>query len=228
MLALPKQIKLPRQKQYRIIPSSYPPINFFEHLVDPADMDILWEIESLTNERLRQEAGELFLVPPEDRICGPGSTVVMAAFTHINHSHPTRFSDGSYGIYYASFAVETAIQETIFRREQFLSATNEKPCEVTMRVYEGKINKPLHDIRPRAYQAFQHPSHYAKAQQFGKTIRATKSWGLVYPSVRHVGGTCVAAFRPHAVSIPRVVSHLRYVWDGNNIVDVLCVKKVDF
>src|SRR6266487_2027679 len=93
------------QKQFRLIPSVYPPINFFEDLVDPSEMETLWQIETLTNERLRQEVGDIFLVPTEDRVSGPGSSVVMAAFTHL--SKPTRFSDGSYGIYYAGFSQET-------------------------------------------------------------------------------------------------------------------------
>src|SRR6185312_7303050 len=104
MLQLPQSINLIGQKHFRIIPSIYPPINFFEDLVDPSEMQIVWEIEGLTNERLRQEVGDLFLVAPEDRVSGPASSVVMAAFTHI--SKPTRFSDGSYGVYYASFSRE--------------------------------------------------------------------------------------------------------------------------
>src|SRR5438874_2590584 len=97
MSELPKVIDLKGQKQFRIIPSVYPPINFFEDLVNPAEMETLWKIESLTNERLQQETGDIFLVPAEDRISGPGSSVVMAAFTHISVDKPTRFTNGSYG-----------------------------------------------------------------------------------------------------------------------------------
>ena len=108
-------VHMPHQRHYRIIPSAYPTINFFEDLVDPAEMETLWEIESLTNDRLRQEAGDIFLVAPEDRICGHGASVVMAAFTHIGR--PSRFTDGSYGVYYASFSTKTAIRETVHHRE---------------------------------------------------------------------------------------------------------------
>src|SRR5580700_11430212 len=89
MLQLPNLIDLPNQKYYRIIPSAYPPINFFEDLVDPSEVQTLWEIEGLTN---------IFLVAPEDRISGEGSSLIMNAFTHLSS---TRFSDGSYGVYYA-------------------------------------------------------------------------------------------------------------------------------
>ncbi len=222
--SLPKQIYLTDQVQYRIIPSVYPPINFFEDLVDPEEMETLWEIESLTNERLRQEAGDIFLVAKEDRVCGPGSTVVMAAFTHIGK--PSRFTDGSFGIYYASLTRETAIRETVYRREQFLRATQEEACEVTMRLYEGKIKKPLYDVRKplSTYRELHHPEEYAISQSFGKTLREKNAWGLLYNSVRHVGGQCVAMFRPPAVAIPKPLAHLRYVWNGKNIVEVFDAK----
>src|SRR6478736_232590 len=130
MKTVPHVTHLENHKQFRIISSLYPPIYFFEDLVDPSEMEMLWEIESLTNERLRQEIGDIFLIPPEDRISGTGSSTIMAAFTHL--SKPTRFSDGSYGIYYAALSQETAIRETIYHREKFLSNTNQPPQELTM------------------------------------------------------------------------------------------------
>lgn len=220
----PITVHLTGQKQYRIIPSTYPPINFFEDLVDPAEMETLWEIEGLTNERLRQEIGDLFLVPPEDRISGPGSSVIMAAFTHVGKA--SRFTDGSYGIYYASLSLETAIRETVYHRELFLKATEEEACELTMRLYEGKIIKPLHDLRDPVFKRFHDPQHYHEAQQFGKTLRETRAWGLIYRSVRHLAGECIAAFRPPAISVPRPLSHLKYVWNGKKITEVFDAKSI--
>lgn len=227
MFQEPSVIDLTGTTQYRIIPSVYPPINFFEDLVDPAEMETLWEIESLTNERLRQEAGDISLVPKEDRVSGLGSSVVMAAFTHL--SKPTRFSDGSYGVYYAGLSKETAIRETVFHRERFLSATQEDACELTMRLYQGKILKPLHDVRIDAYQNIHDPQNYEPSQQFGQQMRALASWGLVYRSVRHKGGNCIAVFRPPAISIPHQTSHLKYIWNGTQITNVLRVTdELDF
>lgn len=221
MPGIPKVVDLASKKNYRIIPSVYPPVNFFGDLVDPSEMEALWEIESLTNERLRQQAGDIFLVPAEDRVAGPGSSVVMAAFTHISAHRPSRFTDGSFGIYYASLLQETAIRETVYHREQFLSSTNEESCELTMRLYEGKIIKPLHDIRNNKFNHLLNPHHYLTSQQFGQKLRNLKSWGLIYNSVRHNGGHCIAAFRPPAISIPIQLSHLRYIWDGKKITEVL-------
>lgn len=224
MSALPTVIDLNGQKQFRIIPSVYPPINFFEDLVDPSEMETLWQIEALTNERLRQEAGDIFLVLTEDQISGPGSSVVMAAFTHL--SKPTRFSDGSYGIYYAGFSKETAIIETVYHRENFLGATDEDPSEITMRLYEGVILKPLHDIRKKEFNSLHDPHHYSESQPFARTLRDQDSWGLIYNSVRHPGGTCIAALRPPAISIPKQISHLKYIWNGERITEVLDMQPI--
>ena len=79
-------------KAYRIINSAFPPISVFEDTLDPADLEIAFALESLTNDRLRDTAGLLARVRPEDRLCGEGSTAVMAAFTHIGRA--SRFTDG--------------------------------------------------------------------------------------------------------------------------------------
>jgi len=214
------------KSQFRIIPSVYPTINFFEDLVDPSEMELLFEIEGLTNERLRQEIGDIFLVPPEDRVSGPGASVVMAAFTHVSESSPSRFTDGTYGVYYASMTRETAIYETVYHRERFLRATNEEPGEITMRVYQGTIKQALHDVCGETYAALHHPTYYAESQLFAKQMRQQKAWGLFYRSVRHAGGECIAAFRPPAISKPQAISHLRYVWNGINIVEVFDARSI--
>ena len=38
--------------------------------------------------------------------------------------------------------------------------------------------------------------------------------GIVYRSVRHEGGECVACFRPKLVLNVRVAAHYEYRWDG--------------
>ncbi len=74
-MRIPREISLDWPRQYRIIPSIYPPIDFFENLVDSDLMDELHYIESLTNERLRDEVGDISLVSPKDRFSGLGSSL---------------------------------------------------------------------------------------------------------------------------------------------------------
>jgi len=216
----PPTVSLDWEHQYRVIPSEFPPINFFERLVDPELMDELYYIESLTNDRLRNDIGDIALVAPEDRLCGPGASPVMAAFTHASPDCPSRFSDGRFGVYYASKTLDTAITETRFHRARFLAYTKEEAGEIDMRVYIGEVIKPLHDIRDAGYDALHNPDDWTQSQVLGDTLRMKKSWGIVYRSVRDPGGLCIAALRPPAVTIPLQGAHLSYVWDGNRIVDV--------
>ena len=213
-------VELDWEQQFRIVSSEFPPINFFEQLVDPELMDDLYYIESLTNDRLRDEVGDISLVTAEDRISGEGASPVMAAFTHASESCPSRFSNGSYGIYYASNTLETAIAETKYHRAKFLSYTKEDPGEIDMRVYIGEVVKPMHDVRYEGYEHLHDPDDWSESQNFGKSMRESESWGIVYNSVRDLDGQCIAVLRPPAVSIPRQGQHLSYVWDGVTISDV--------
>lgn len=69
-----------------------------------------------------------------------------AAFTHLN-PNGSRFSDGSYGVYYAAREQETAIYETVYHAERFLRDSREAPIEQDMRVYIAPIEGDLHDLR---------------------------------------------------------------------------------
>lgn len=219
-MSIPITVTLDWSQQYRVIPSEYPPINFFERLVAPELMEELFFIESLTNDRLRDETGDIALVSAEDRIAGPGSSPVMAAFTHVSPDCPSRFSDGSYGVYYAANTLETAIEETKHHRARFLAYTKEDAGEIAMRVYIGEVINPMHDIRGDGYDHLHLPDDWTPSQAVGQEMKAINSWGIVYRSVRAPGGECIAALRPPAVSIPKQGPHLSYVWDGEKITHV--------
>ena len=213
--AEPQPVRLRWQKIYRVVASKHPPINVFETIVSARQMEMAWYIESLTNDRLRDESGAAPLVPPQDRLYAPGASIVMAAFTHIGR--PSRFSDGRYGVYYAARTLETAVRETTFHRARFLAATSEPAGEIDMRAYVGRPIKPYLDIRGMKYTTLHDPHDYSAPQEFAKPLRDAGAWGLVYRSVRHEGGECIAAFKPQAISIPIAGAALAYIWDGEGI-----------
>lgn len=213
----PPLTELDWKAQHRIIPQSFSPIGILEDLTDPELLDEVFALESMTNDRLREEVGDLGLVAPEDRVVGPGATIVMAAFTHVSRDKPSRFSEGTYGAYYASKSQETTIRETVFHRERFLRATGEPPLELDMRVYIGRVLEPLRDVRGRGYEAVHEPDDWRGAQALGAKLKAAGAWGIVYRSVRHPGGENIAALRPPAVTRPVQGPHLAYCWDGERI-----------
>lgn len=218
---VPRTARL-RGKHYRIIPTCYPPVNFFERHVPPEMMGALWALEAETNPRLMDETGDLELVRPEDRVSGPNASIVMAAFTHLGY--PSRFSDGSYGVYYAGRSMETAIRETAHHREIIARDAALSAGEFSMRVWTGEPAKPLHDIRAEEYEELHDPAprpeDHPRAQAFSRELRMGGAWGIVYRSVRHAGGECIAALRPPAVTLPMQGAHLIYVWDGERITHV--------
>ena len=204
---------------YRLIPSRYPTVGLFDAIADAADLDVVFAVEALTNPRIRDELGELRLVPASERLVGPGSTPIMAAFTHLN-ADGSRFSDGSYGVYYAAQALETAVAEVSHHRAVFLARTNEPAIDVDLRVITAAVDAPLHDLcrvsRPDA-AAWLAPDDYAPPQALGRRLRDAGSWGVLFPSVRHSGGLCVGLFRPKALQPARSGAHLALHWDGQRV-----------
>ena len=213
---------------WRIIPSRFPPIQLFERVTEPQDLEAIFELDALTNPRLRNEVGNIRLVPPEDRISGPGTSVIMAAFTHLN-TNGSRFSDGTYGVLYAANDFDTVIAETRHHRERFMSATAQQHMELDMRVYLLDLVGELHDLRgQRATQPLiYHTDNYAASQHLGRTLRQAGSNGIAYDSVRRMGGECAAVFRPPLLSNGRQERHLCYIWDGRQIVTVYEKRELD-
>ena len=205
---------------WRVIASRYPPITLFERLTaDPAVWDALIALEQLTNPRVRDELGEIALVSPEERVSGPGASSVMAAFTHLNPKG-SRFSDGSFGVYYAAAALETAIAETVFHFEAFARDSADPPRSEDFRVLVGTVAAEFDDVAalPDAERrAVLDPYSYAASQAYAKPLRAAGANGVTYPSVRHEGGKCLGAFRPRAVGIPHQERHLQYRWNGERV-----------
>lgn len=214
------------KKVHRVIPSKFPPVLLFDWANSPEELEQIAHLEGLTNERIQADLGRINLIPKEDWVGGQGSTPLMAAFTHIGFE--SRFSDGSYGVYYAASTLSAAIKETVFHRERFYSASNEATCSVSMREYTAKITKPLVDITNKCYDSYLNPDPllYNKSQEFGKQIHQEKQWGLLYPSIRDAASLCVAIFRPPALTIPKQGCHLKYIWDGTRISEVYVESKI--
>lgn len=205
---------------HRLIPSRYPPILLFDWAGSADELEQIAILEGLTNDRLQHETGRLNLVPREDWLWGEGSTAVMAAFTHPG---PSRFSDGSYGVYYAGNSLDTVIAETRFHRERFLMASNEAPCAIQMREYIAHVQKPLFDISGTGYLGILDPdlATYPHSQDFARTLKSLNEWGIYYPSVRATTGYCVAIFRPPALTTPIQGCHLNYIWNGKQIAEIM-------
>ncbi len=203
---------------WRMIPTRYPEERLFDRVTDPGDRETIEQLEQMTNERMRQERGEVSLVPSGDRVTGRGSTYIMAAFAYRN-PQGSRFSDGSFGVYYTARTIETAIEESRFHREKFMRYTKEDPMRLEMRALTANLEADLHDIRGMSKQFAKVYSRtsYTASRELGLKLRKAVSYGITYDSVRHEGGECAAVFRPPALSHCRQERHMIYEWDGKQI-----------
>ena len=214
------------RKAYSIVPSRFRPVGPWDRIADPRDFEALSELEGLTNPRIREELGALSLIPPARRVSGRGTTPIMAAFTHLN-PEGSRFSDGSYGVFYASHEIDTAIRETVYHRERFLQRTSEPAMTLQMRCYVTAINRRLHDLRG-GFRVQHDPENYLASQKLARLLRDRGSDGLAYDSVRHAGGQCAALFWPDCLAPCTQGAHFAYHWDGVRIAHVVELRGVVF
>jgi hypothetical protein len=141
-------------------------------------------------------------LPRDEWVWGsPNASIVMASFLH---AAPTglRFTGPELlGAWYASEAINTAIIEVShhLRREAYRSGMPEMRGH-QYRTYSATLDGAYEDIRglqatrPTLYAA----DDYSAGQLFGEDIRRTGD-GIVYDSVRHVGGVNVVAYRPRKI-----------------------------
>ncbi len=202
-------------RTYRAISTRFPPIDLFERVARPEEFDELYALEAMTNPRIRQEVGRIALVPKDERVFGVGASWVMGAFTHISERKPSRFSDGTYGVYYAASEEITAIRETAHHLGDTYRDTNAEAGETSqVRMLVGRVDEMFRDIRGGRFGSLHDPDEYATSQAFGRRVRDAGENGVVYDSVRNMGGQCLAALRPKAVSIPIQGAHYEYHWNG--------------
>lgn len=204
----------------RIIRSAFPPIDLFEDIADPADWPLLISAEQKTNPRIMATIGNLDLVPVDRRVGGNGASYLMAPFTHVSTDRPSRFTDGSYGVLYVGDRFETALFETIHHHARFMARTRQAPGWTSQfREIVMSVDAELHDLRPLAGEPVQalDSDAYAASQALARHLQSGGSDGIVYPSIRHPDGECVALFYPDCASIPLQGRHLDYHWDGARV-----------
>ena len=113
----------------------------------------------------------------------------------------SRFSGDDRGAWYGGFSLKTAQAEVAFHYGEGLREVNWQEEEtVAYREYLADFRAEFHDLRDgEPHQKYLQPDSYHASQQLGRRLLEHGSAGVVYPSVRHAGGTCIACFRPALV-----------------------------
>ena len=202
----------------RIVSTRYPPIDLFDDIADPDDWWDLGVAESRTNPRISESLGKLDLIPRDRLVGGPGARWLMAPFTHISPDNKGRFNDGTFGVFYAARSFETALFETIYHRTNFYSKTKQEPGWIAQfRELQGSIDARLHDLRKGSFKPYLSKKSYVQSQKLAVKLKESGSNGIVYPSVRHVGGQCFASFYPDVMEPPKMGKLLSFHWDGERV-----------
>ena len=206
------------ERSHRIIKTVYPPVHLFEDIADPADWELIASAEAKTNPRIREEIGNLSLVPAHRRVRGSTASLVMGAFTHASKDRPGRFSDGSFGVWYCGDRFEVALAETAHHFERFMRATAEPPGEADYRELTCAVEGNLQDLRGGDMPECLDPDNWTAGQKLGAAVRASEGDGVVYPSVRWPAGEAAALLWPNCVCLPVLQARqFRYYWNGTRM-----------
>ncbi|MCG8393389.1 MAG: RES family NAD+ phosphorylase [Pseudomonadales bacterium] len=217
-----------KQTGYRLVNGKYPPIAIFDDVADQADFDALYAVQALTNPRLQHEVGELNRVPREERPWGiPGCNYALGPFVHVNPAG-SRFSDGSYGVFYCADRMATAIAETRYHQQRYFQQVEGlKYDRIVMRGLKVCFSARLHDITPASdYPQWHHPDNYRPPRQLGQQLKDRHASGLHYESVRAPASHCYALLTPQVIESVLPSSHYEYIWDGEKIAHTLTIRRL--
>lgn len=138
------------------------------------------------------------------------------------HWQSSRFSDGTYGVWYGSESIETTVYESAYHWYRgLLSDAGFEGMTVVAerRVYLVACHAALLDCRKTVdnYPDFLHPLDYRFCQSVGSRIHREGHPGLLTQSVRRPVGENVVIFNPDVLSNPRQNCQLTYRLEGDQI-----------
>lgn len=218
---LPGTSLVRRFDTHRLIPSRHRPGG--ESVLaliadDDRHLQDIFDLDHATNDRLLAEHDLLPGIGVHELVFGvPEYRVVNAAFTH---AHPlgSRFNGPDRGAWYAAFDLRTSQAEVAFHRSVDLAEIGRWEDTVTYDDYLADVSAELNDLRDdRRFADCLAPDSYVRSQLLAARLLDAGSLGVVYPSVRDPGGTCVACFRPAIVGNVRRRATWRFTWEGGPV-----------
>lgn len=148
------------------------------------------------------------------------------------HPNASRFSDGTWGVWYGASTLRTAVYETAYHwHRRFIRApmdiAMDEPVTVQRRVFRVRCRAALLDLRPilRDHPGLVDPDDWAPGQDFGRRVHRNGYPGLLTRSVRSPApnARCVAVFRRAVLEDPRDVCFLDYRYEPDD--DAIVVER---
>lgn len=188
-------------------------------LVDPEEVEELAEIEGATSHRRIVQSRGAGDVAPYEMVYGVSDAhFINAAFAYAKPQQPNRFNGTDRGAWYAGFEVQTSLAEVSYHMTKFLSLTGEYNATVEYAELFASFAGEYLDLRPHKDHPALHPDPaigYPAGNALADMVRSAGGNGIIYPSVRHPGGTCIVAVVPHAVQSVAQGNVYRLTWSGS-------------
>jgi hypothetical protein len=217
---LPRTSLVRRNDTHRLIPSKYSEGN--ESVLtriadDDAHLKDIFDLDNATNDRLLAENQLLPGIGIHELVFGvPGFRIVNAAFCH---AHPlgSRFNGPDRSAWYAGFELKTSQAEVAFHKWVELAEVDWFNEAMTYDDYLADFSGTFHDLRddPNFTDCLA-TDNYVASQGLAQQLLEAGSLGVIYPSVRRRGGTCLACFRPALAMNVRKDKTYRFVWSGKS------------
>lgn len=169
---------------------------------DEQILDGIFELDNATNDRLLAESGLLPGIDARELVFGiPSYRIINAAFCH-PAPYGSRFNSPDRGAWYAGFELQTAQAEVAYHRRLWLQETGwEEEDTADYLDYLADFRAEFHDLRgAKEHVDCLAPNDYTASQALAGQLLKLGSAGIVYPSVRRGGGTCLVCFRPVLVT----------------------------
>lgn len=215
-MTLPPLTLIGRAGTHRLVPSRHLPLgdSVLTRIADDNQhLQAIFELDGATNERLLAQRGQGAGIGPDELLAAvPHAAIVNAAFTH-PHPLGARFNGPDRGAWYCGFELATAKAEVAFHKTVQLAEIGMPDDSVTYDDYTADFRGEFHDVRDaRGFRRCLAPASYVDSQALAGELLAAGSAGVVYPSVRAPGGTCLACFRPALVTHVRRAKRWRFTW----------------
>ncbi|MAW12732.1 MAG: hypothetical protein CML57_00730 [Rhodobacteraceae bacterium] len=172
-------------------------------------------VDQATNDRLLAENDLLPGIGVDELVFSvPSYRIINAAFTH---AHPlgSRFNIPDRGAWYAGFVLETSQAEVAWHKSLELAEIDWLNESVTYDDYLADFGGEYHDIRgDDNFSDCLSADSYVASQGLADRLLVENSPGVIYPSVHHAGGDCLACFRPALVGNVRKSARYRFTWTG--------------
>lgn len=202
---------------HRLIPTKYADggASVLARLADSdAQLANIFELDNATNPRLIGEATGLPGISKELVFGVPYAHIINGCFANPSPTG-SRFNGPDRGAWYAAFLLETSRREIAYHRLKWMQEIEWNEISISTYVdYLADFNNEFHDLRGDASAAsYLDPNDYKQSQALALLLLSQQSMGVIYPSVRHAGGTCVACFRPVLVTNVRRAGETTFTYD---------------